>query len=178
MGGRQSHVATLVERRSRYVCLVRVTGKDAQTVVQALTQHVQRLPNGLMATLTWDRGLELTARRTFSIATGVQAYFCDPRSPLQRGTSENINEDTNSLLASICRREPTSPVTPKAQLDAIARRLNTRPRKTLGSPTGGYTSGNRSIDRLHLQPSRLGVQVSRGFGAARFRRSDHRSAQD
>jgi len=93
VGGRQSHVATLVERRSRYVCLVRVTGKDAQTVVQALTQHVQRLPNGLMATLTWDRGLELTARRTFSIATGVQAYFCDPRSPLQRGTSENINED-------------------------------------------------------------------------------------
>ena len=91
VGGRQSYVATLVERRSRYVCLVRLTGKDTQTVVQALTQHVQRLPAGLMATLTWDRGLELAAHRTFSIATGVQVYFCDPQSPWQRGTNENTN---------------------------------------------------------------------------------------
>ena len=75
VGGRQSYVATLVERRSRYVCLVRLTGKDTQTVVQALTQHVQRLPVGLMATLTWDRGLELAAHRTFSIATGVQGLL-------------------------------------------------------------------------------------------------------
>ena len=91
VGGRQSYVATLVERRSRYVGLVRLTGKDTQTVVQALTQHVQRLPAGVMATLTWDRGLELAAHRTFSIATGVQVYFCDPQSPWQRGTNENTN---------------------------------------------------------------------------------------
>ena len=78
VGARQSYVATLVERRSRYVCLVRVAGRTTRTVVQALTRHVQRLPDGLMATLTWDRGLELAAHRTFSIATGVQAYFRTP----------------------------------------------------------------------------------------------------
>ena len=74
-GARQSYVATLVERRSRYVCLVRLAGRTTRTVVRALTQHVRRLPDGLMATLTWDRGLELAAHRTFSIATGVQVYF-------------------------------------------------------------------------------------------------------
>ena len=71
VGSRNSYIATLVERRSRYVCLVRVTGKETQMVVRALTRRVQRLPTGLMATLTWDRGLELAAHRTFSIATGV-----------------------------------------------------------------------------------------------------------
>jgi IS30 family transposase len=76
-------VATLVERRSRYVCLIRLAGRDTQTVVRALTQHVQRLPEGLMATLTWDRGNELAHHRAFSIATGVQVYFCDPQSPWQ-----------------------------------------------------------------------------------------------
>ena len=90
-GARQSYVATLVERRSRYVCLVRLAGRTTRTVVQALTEHVRRLPDGLMATLTWDRGLELAAHRTFSIATGVQVYFCDPYSPWQRGTNENTN---------------------------------------------------------------------------------------
>ena len=91
VGARQSYVATLVERRSRYVCLVRLSGRATRTVVQALTRHVRRLPAGLMATLTWDRGLELAAHRTFSIATGVQVYFCDPYSPWQRGTNENTN---------------------------------------------------------------------------------------
>ena len=91
VGARNSYIATLVERRSRYVCLVRVTGKEPRTGVRALTRHVQRLPEGLMTTLTWDRGLELAAHRTFSIATGVQVYFCDPQSPWQRGTNENTN---------------------------------------------------------------------------------------
>ena len=91
VGARQSYVATLVERRSRYVCLVRVAGRETRTVVQALTQHVRQFPDGLMATLTWDRGLELAAHRTVSIATGVQVYFCDPYSPWQRGTNENTN---------------------------------------------------------------------------------------
>ena len=91
VGSRHSYIATLVERRSRYVCLIRVTGKETQTVVRALTRRGQRLPTGLMATRTWDRGLELAAHRTFSITTGVQVYFCDPRSPWQRGTNENTN---------------------------------------------------------------------------------------
>ena len=131
VGARNSHVATLVERRSRYVCLVRVTGKQTQTVVRALTQHVQRLPAGLMATLTWDRGLELAAHRTFSIATGVQVYFCDPQSPWQRGTNEN----TNGLLRQYLPKGTDLSGFTQEHFDAIARRLNTRPTKTLGYRT-------------------------------------------
>ena len=131
VGSRNSYIATLVERRSRYVCLVRVTGKDTQTVVRALTRRVQRLPAGLMATLTWDRGLELAAHRTFSIATGVQVYFCDPRSPWQRGSNEN----TNGLLRQYFPRRTDLSGYSQRHLDAIARRLNTRPRKTLGYRT-------------------------------------------
>ena len=109
------------------MCLVRITGRETQTVVQALTQQVQRLPEGLMATLTWDRGLELAAHHAFSIATGVQVYFCDPYSPWQRGTNEN----TNGLLRQYFPKgTPLSGYT-QVQLDAIARELNTRPRKTL-----------------------------------------------
>jgi IS30 family transposase len=135
VGGRNSYVATLVERRSRYVCLVRLAGKETQTVVQALTQHVQRVPAGLMATLTWDRGLELAAHRTFSIATGVQVYFCDPQSPWQRGTNEN----TNGLLRQYLPKGTDLAGHSQDDLDAIALRLNTRPRKTLGwRKTLGY----------------------------------------
>ena len=130
-GSRQSYVATLVERRSRYVCLVRVAGRTTRTVVQALTRHVRRLPDGLMATLTWDRGLELAAHRTFSIATGVQVYFCDPYSPWQRGTNEN----TNGLLRQYLPKGTDLAPYTQAQLNRIARELNTRPRKTLGYRT-------------------------------------------
>ncbi len=114
---------------------MRLTGKDTQTVVQALTQHVQRLPAGLMATLTWDRGLELAAHRTFSIATGVQVYFCDPQSPWQRGTNEN----TNGLLRQYLPKGTDFSGYTQAQLDAIAGELNTRPRKTLGYRTPAAT---------------------------------------
>ena len=131
VGARQSYVATLVERRSRYVCLVRVAGRKTRTVVRALTQHVRRLPAGLMATLTWDRGLELAAHRTFSIATGVQVYFCDPYSPWQRGTNEN----TNGLLRQYLPKGTDLARYTQTQLNAIARELNTRPRKTLGYRT-------------------------------------------
>jgi transposase, IS30 family len=131
VGAHHSHVATLVERRSRYVCLIRLAGRDTQTVVRALTQHVQRLPEGLMATLTWDRGYELAHHRAFSIATGVQVYFCDPQSPWQRGTNEN----THGLLRQYCLRGTDLSDFSQRQLDAIARRLNTRPRKTLGYRT-------------------------------------------
>ena len=131
VGARQSYVATLVERCSRYVCLVRVSGRETRTVVQALTRHVKRLPAGLMATLTWDRGLELAAHRTFSIATGVQVYFCDPYSPWQRGTNEN----TNGLLRQYLPKGTDLARYTQAQLNKIARVLNTRPRKTLGYRT-------------------------------------------
>ena len=118
VGSRNSSVATLVERRSpRYVCLVRVTGKDTQTVVRALTRHVHRLPTGLMTTLTWDRGLELAAHRPFSIATGVQVFFCDPKSPWQRGTNENT---TGLLRQYLPRRTDLSGYT-QAQTDGPAR---------------------------------------------------------
>ena len=125
----------LVPRRSRYVCLVRLAGKETQTVVQALAQHVQRLPAGLMTTLTWDRGLELAAHRTFSIATGVQVYFCDPQSPWQRGTNEN----TNGLLRQYLPKGTDLAAYTQTQLDAIALQLNTRPRKTLGYRTPAAT---------------------------------------
>ncbi len=131
VGARQSYVATLVERRSRYVCLVRVSGRATRTVVQALTRHVKRLPAGLMATLTWGRGLELAAHRAFSIATGVQVYFCDPYSPWQRGTNEN----TNGLLRQYLPKGTDLARYTQAQLNKIARALNTRPRKTLGYRT-------------------------------------------
>ena len=130
-GAHQSYVATLVERRSRYVCLIRLAGRATRTVVRALTEHVRRLPDGLMATLTWDRGLELAAHRTFSIATGVQVYFCDPYSPWQRGTNEN----TNGLLRQYLPKGTDLARYTQAQLNRIALELNTRPRKTLGYRT-------------------------------------------
>jgi IS30 family transposase len=134
-GGRNSYIATLVERRSRYVCLVRVSTKETQAVVRALTQHVRRLPDGLMTTLTWDRGLELAAHRTFSIATGVRVYFCDPQSPWQRGTNEN----TNGLLRQYFPKRTDLSIYSQQDLDAVALRLNTRPRKTLGYRTPAVT---------------------------------------
>jgi IS30 family transposase len=130
-GGRHSHVATLVERQSRYLMLIRVRGKDTQTVVRALTRRVTRLPAGLMKSLTWDRGLELAAHRAFSIATNVHVYFCDPQSPWQRGSNEN----TNGLLRQYFPHGVDLSGYSQAQLDAVALQLNTRPRKTLGYKT-------------------------------------------
>ncbi len=131
----RSHIATLVERRSRYVILVQLEGQDTQTVVRALTACVQRLPQGLMTSLTWDRGPELAAHRTFSIATNVQVYFCDPHRPWQRGSNEN----TNGLLRQYFPRGTYLSAFSQAELDAIAMRLNTRPRKTLGYRTPADT---------------------------------------
>ena len=130
-GAANSHIATLVERQSRYVVLVRVTGKDTRTVVRALTRHVRRLPAGLMASLTWDRGMELAAHRTFAVATHVQVYFGDPQSPWQRGSNEN----TNGLLRQYFPDGTDLATFSQVQLDAVARRLNTRPRKTLAYQT-------------------------------------------
>ena len=153
-GSRQSYVATLVERRSRYVCLVRVAGRTTRTVVQALTRHVRRLPDGLMATLTWDRGLELAAHRTFSIATGVQVYFCDPYSPWQRGTNEN----TNGLLRQYLPKGTDPRPYTQAQLNRIAREPQTRATQdTRLSDTSRYTRGHCCTDRLNASDKAGGI---------------------
>ena len=130
-GARHSYIATLVERQSRFVLLVRLASKDTLTVVAALTRAVRTLPDGLMASLTWDRGTELAAHKAFTMATHVQVYFCDPQSPWQRGTNEN----TNGLLRQYFPKGmDLSPYT-QADLDDVALQLNTRPRKTLGYAT-------------------------------------------
>jgi IS30 family transposase len=126
-GSANTHIATLVERQSRYVLLVKVDGKDTTTVVDALTAQVRTLPAKLQASLTWDRGMELADHRRFTVATDVAVYFCDPRSPWQRGTNEN----TNGLLRQYFPRQTDLSVHSQADLDTVAARLNTRPRKTL-----------------------------------------------
>jgi IS30 family transposase len=130
-GGKNTHIATLVERQSRFVQLIKVPGKDTASVVRALTRHVQRLPEGVMASLTWDRGLEMAQHKRFTVATDVAVYFCDPQSPWQRGTNEN----TNGLLRQYLPKGTDLAVFTQAELNAIALRLNTRPRKTLGFMT-------------------------------------------
>ncbi len=130
-GKANSHIATLVERQSRFVMLVRLPGKDTTSVVRALTRRVRALPQGLMSSLTWDRGMELAAHKAFSVATNVQVYFCDPHSPWQRGSNEN----TNGLLRQYFPDGTDLSTYTQANLNAVARRLNMRPRKTLGYNT-------------------------------------------
>ena len=130
-GAAHSYIATLVERQSRYVLLVRIPRKDTETVVRALSRHVRTLPDGLMKSLTWDRGHELAAHTRFTVATDVQVYFCDPQSPWQRGSNEN----TNGLLRQYFPKGRDLAPLSQAQLTRIARRLNERPRKTLGFHT-------------------------------------------
>lgn len=131
LGARHSPIATLVERQSRYVLLVRVPRRDTTTVVRALTRTVRTLPRGLKASLTWDRGLELAAPRAFTLATDVQVSFCDPQSPWQRGS----NEPTNGLLRQCFPTRTDLSRASQARLNAIARRLTRRPRRTLGYQT-------------------------------------------
>jgi IS30 family transposase len=130
-GARNSHVATLVERHSRFCMLVKVPGKDTATVVAALSQHVRQLPATLRRSLTWDRGLEMAQHKSFTMATDVQVYFCDPQSPWQRGSNEN----TNGLLRHYLPKKADLSCYSQSDLDEIALRLNQRPRKTLGFQT-------------------------------------------
>ena len=130
-GARGTYVATLVERQSRYVMLVRLPNKETQTVVRALARRVRRLPQGLVKSLTWDRGSELAAHRAFTMATDVRVYFCDPQSPWQRGSNEN----TNGLLRQYLPHAANLSRYTQTQLDAIALRLNARPRMTLAYRT-------------------------------------------
>lgn len=136
-GSKNSHVATLVERHSRFVMLVKVNGKDTASVVSALSKQVQTLPEALRRSLTWDRGTEMAGHKDFTVATDVQVYFCDPKSPWQRGSNEN----TNGLLRQYLPDGTDLSVHSQAQLDEIALRLNQRPRKTLGFRTPAYKLG-------------------------------------
>jgi IS30 family transposase len=130
-GSKNSQIATLVERHTRYVMLAKVARKDTQTVVDALIKHAQKLPSELYKSLTWDRGKELADHKRFTLATDIKVYFCDPRSPWQRGSNEN----TNGLLRQYFPKGVDLSTCSQAQLNAVARRLNERPRKTLNFET-------------------------------------------
>jgi len=130
-GSKNSYIATLVERHSRFAMLIKVPSKETAGVVAALSQHVRKLPATLKRSLTWDRGLEMAKHKDFTVATDVQVYFCDPQSPWQRGTNEN----TNLLLRQYFPRGTDLSGYSQAQLDQVSLRLNQRPRKTLGFQT-------------------------------------------
>ena len=130
-GGKNSYIATLVERHSRFLVLIKVRSKDTAVVVAALSKHVRKLPATLRRSLTWDRGLEMAKHKVFTVATNVQVYFCDPQSPWQRGTNEN----TNLLLRQYFPRGTDLSAISQEQLDQVELLLNQRPRKTLGFQT-------------------------------------------
>jgi len=126
-GSKNSHIATLVERHTRYVMLVKVPNKDTRTVVSALIRQARKLPGELYKSLTWDRGKELAAHKQFTLATDIDVYFCDPKSPWQRGSNEN----TNGLLRQYFPKGTDLSVYSQTELNKVARQLNERPRKTL-----------------------------------------------
>lgn len=130
-GSWNSQIATLVERHTRYVMLVKVDKKDTETVINALIKHAHKLPHELYKSLTWDRGSELADHKRFTLATDIKVYFCDPQNPWQRGTNEN----TNGLLRQYFPKGTDLSVHSQARLNAVARRLNERPRKTLNFET-------------------------------------------
>jgi IS30 family transposase len=130
-GSNNSHIATLVERHSRFVMLVKIPGKDTVSVTRALAKKMSKLPAELRRSLTWDRGAELTNHPSISMATDMQVYFCDPQSPWQRGSNEN----TNGLLRQYFPKGTDLSVHSQAHLNFIANRLNQRPRQTLNFRT-------------------------------------------
>lgn len=130
-GSGNSQIATLVERQTRYVMLIKLKGKDSLTVVNALIKNARKLPQELYKSLTWDRGTEMHAHKRFTMATDIKVYFCDPQSPWQRGSNEN----TNGLLRQYMPKGIDISTYSQAKLNAIARQLNERPRKTLGYQT-------------------------------------------
>jgi IS30 family transposase len=134
-GSQNSHIATLVERYSRFVMLVKVDGKDTESVVAALAKQVCKLPVELRKSLTWDRGTEMAQHKAFSVATDVKVYFCDPQSPWQRGSNEN----TNGLLRQYFPDGTDLSVHSQTELNSVARQLNERPRKTLQFRTPAET---------------------------------------
>ncbi len=142
-GSKNSQIATLVERQTRYVMLVKVGGKDTQTVINALIKNARRFPQELYKSLTWDRGKEMADHKRFTLATDIKVYFCDPQNPWQRGTNEN----TNGLLRQYFPKGTDVSAFSQAKLNAVARRLNERPRKTLHyeTPAERYRQSVASI---------------------------------
>ena len=130
-GSKNSHMVTLVECHSRFTTLIKVPSKDTAVVVAALSRQIRKLPATLRRSLTWDRGPEMAKHKTFTVATDVKVYFCDPQSPWQRGTNEN----TNGLLRQYFPKRTDLSSYTQADLDKVALRLNQRPRKTLGFQT-------------------------------------------
>ena len=130
-GSHHSYIATLVERQTRYVMLAKVASADTETVINALIKQAHKLPKELHQSLTWDRGSEMTDHQRFALATDIKVYFCDPRSPWQRGSNEN----TNGLLRQYFPKGTDLSVHSQAKLNAVARQLNERPRKTLDGET-------------------------------------------
>ena len=130
-GRNNSQIATLVERQTRYVMLAKVEAKDTETVINALIKHAHKLPRELYKSLTWDRGKEMADHKRFTLATDIKVYFCDPQNPWQRGSNEN----TNGLLRQYFPKGTDLSVHSEAKLNAVARRLNERPRKTLNYET-------------------------------------------
>ncbi len=127
IGANNSQIATLVERQTRYCMLVRVKSKDTETVINALIRHAQKLPRELYKSLTWDRGKEMADHQRFSLATDIKVFFCDPQHPWRRGSNEN----TNGLLRQYFPKGMDLSNVHQNRLNAVAKRLNDRPRKTL-----------------------------------------------
>ena len=130
-GTNNSYIATLVERQTRYVTLVKIDHKRTECVVAALIKQAKKLPGELYKSLTWDRGTEMKDHQRFTLATDIKVYFCDPRSPWQRGSNEN----TNRLLRQYFPKGTDLSVHSQSKLNAVARQLNERPRKTLDFET-------------------------------------------
>jgi IS30 family transposase len=126
-GSNNSQIATLVERHTRYVMLVRVPSKDTKTVINALIKQAHKLPRELYKSLTWGRGKELADHKRFSLATDIDVYFCDPQQPWQRGSNEN----TNGLMRQYFPKGMDLSNVHQNRLNAVARELNERPRETL-----------------------------------------------
>ncbi len=126
-GSNNSYIATLVERHTRYVMLAKVNNKDTESVITALIKQSRKLPQELYKSLTWDRGSEMADHQRFTLATDIKVYFCDPKSPWQRGSNEN----TNGLLRQYFPKGTDLSIHAQAKLNAVARQLNERPRKTL-----------------------------------------------
>jgi IS30 family transposase len=143
-GSHNSPLATLVERQTRYVMLARVDSKDTETVINALIKQAHKLPRELYKSLTWDRGTEMADHQRFSLATDIKVYFCDPQHPWQRGSNEN----TNGLLRQYFPKGMDLSDVSQAKLNAVARRLNERPRKTLDfeTPAERFNACVASID--------------------------------
>src|SRR5208282_2343458 len=130
-GTNSSQIVTLVERHTRYVMMAKVNSKDTETVIDSLVKHAHQLPSELYKSLTWDRGKEMADHQRFTLATNIKVYFCDPQNPWQRGSNEN----TNGLLRQYFPKGTDLSVHSQAKLNAVARQLNERPRKTLDFQT-------------------------------------------